>query len=187
LIDWMDRNELLVLQRQQEGRVSWEPMRGMQAAIRRGTAAFDTSKPKFMLARADVVTAIMTPLETGYCHVQLSATLSKVRGGFLGGAVGGGSVGVAAAVVTATLSPFWLVMLPPLLAGGALGFYVLRRYRPVVERVHLGLERALDHLERGGAKAALGGVRGPGLLEVLAGEVRKAITSSSDPNRKRNP
>ena len=49
LIGWMDKNELMVVQRQQPGWISWEPLRGMQAAIRRGTASLDTSKPKFML------------------------------------------------------------------------------------------------------------------------------------------
>ena len=53
LMGWMDQNELLVVQRRQAGWVSWEPLRGMQAAIRRGTAALDTSKPKFMLSRAE--------------------------------------------------------------------------------------------------------------------------------------
>src|SRR3954464_5774434 len=35
LIDWMERNELLCIQRQQAGRITWEPLGGFQAAMRR--------------------------------------------------------------------------------------------------------------------------------------------------------
>jgi hypothetical protein len=178
LIEWMSRNELLVLQRQQAGWVRWEPLGGMQAAIRRGTAALDTSKPKFMLSRADLVTATVTELETGYCHVALSATLKQARTAAIGGAVAGSSLGASAAIIAALLSPFWIVTIPPLAVGGALGWYVLRRFRPVVERVQLGLERALDYLERGGVKPGHAQLpqRGAGLLDFLAGEVRRALT-----------
>ena len=181
LISWFDSNELLVVLRQQPGRVTFEPLGGMQAALRRGTAAFGSSKPKYMLARASQVAATFTRLESGYCHVTLTANLSKARGSYVGGAIASGSFGVASALVVATLTPFWLVALPPLLAGGALGWYVLKRFRPVAERAMLGLERALDYLERGGIKP---GHQLPpksgGFLESLAGEIRKAIASSSE-------
>jgi hypothetical protein len=177
LIDWMSRNELLVLQRQQTGWVSWEPLRGMQAAIRRGTAALDTSKPKFMLSRADLVTATATELEPGYCNVTLTATIRTQRSGVIGGAVAGTSVGAAGAVIASVLSPFWIVMLPPLLLGGALGWYVLRRFRPIMARVQLGLERALDFLERGGIKPGHELPGRTGLLDLLATEVRRALAA----------
>src|SRR5439155_16834099 len=67
LLEWMESNELVVLQRRQTGRVTWEPLRGMQAAIRRGTAAFDTSKPKFMLPAVELVAASGRPPEAGVC------------------------------------------------------------------------------------------------------------------------
>jgi hypothetical protein len=177
LVEWMNRNELLVLQRQQEGWIRWEPLRGMQAAIRRGTAALDTSKPKFMLSRADLVTATITELENGYGHVSLQATIRTPRTAAIGGAVATTSIGAAAGVVATVLSPFWVVALPPLAVGGALGWFVLRRFKPVVERVQLGLERALDFLERGGVKPGheLPG-KGAGLLDLLAHEVRKALS-----------
>jgi hypothetical protein len=181
LIEWFDRNELLVVQRQQAGRVTFEPLGGMAAALRRGTAALGSAKPKFMLARTTLVSATFTRLESGYCHVSLTADLRQARGAVMGGAVAGGSVGAAAAVILATLSPFWLVAIPPLLVGGALGWYVLKRFRPIAERALLGLERALDYLERGGVKPAHQiPPRSGGILETLAGEIRKAIAASSE-------
>ncbi|MEO8448292.1 MAG: hypothetical protein ABI647_00790 [Gemmatimonadota bacterium] len=181
LVQWMERNELVVLQRLQPGRLTWEPLRGMQAAIRRGTASLDTSKPKFMLSRSELVAATIAPLEAGYSHVQLSATLKEARMAAVGGGFAGVTLGGAAAIVLGVMSPFVIVAVPPLLIGGALGWFGVRRYRPVVERVQLGLERALDFLEAGGVKPAHQlSSRPPGLLEVLASEVRKAISSSSD-------
>src|SRR5215471_2246216 len=38
LLRWMEQNELLTVQRQQPGRISWEPLRGISAAIRRSSA-----------------------------------------------------------------------------------------------------------------------------------------------------
>lgn len=176
LIQWFDSNELLVVLRQQPGRVTFEPLGGMQAALRRGTAAFSTSRPKFMLARATQVAATFARLESGYCHITLTADLSQTRGAFIGGAFAGTSAGVAAALVAGVLSPFAVVAALPLLVGGALGWYVLKRYRPVAERARLGLERALDYLERGGIKPGHQiPPRTGGLLEAIAGEVRKAI------------
>ncbi len=184
LIDWFDRNELLVVQRQQAGRVTFEPLGGMAAALRRGTAALGSAKPKFMLARTTLVSATFTRLESGYCHVALTADLRQARGAVVGGAVAGTSAGAAAAIILATLSPFWLVAIPPLLVGGALGWFVLKRYRPIAERAQLGLERALDYLERGGVKPAHQiPPRSGGILETLAGEIRKAIAASSERSR----
>jgi hypothetical protein len=176
LIQWFDSNELLVVLRQQPGRVTFEPMGGMQAALRRGTAAFSSSRPKFMLARVTSITAIFAKLESGYCHISLTADLSQLRKGFIGGAFAGGSAGVAGALVSGVLSPFAVVAAVPLLVGGVIGWYVLKRYRPVADRARLGLERALDYLERGGIKPGHQiPPRTGGLLEMIAGEVRKAI------------
>jgi hypothetical protein len=177
LILWFDSNELLVVLRQQPGRATFEPMGGMQAALRRGTAAFSSSKPKFMLARVTTVTAIFAKLESGYCHISLTADLSQSRKGFIGGAFAGASAGVAGALVSGVLSPFAIVAAVPVLVGAAIGWYVLKRYRPVADRVRLGLERALDYLERGGIKPGHQiPPRTGGLLDLIAGEVKKALT-----------
>lgn len=178
LTEWFDKNELLVVQRQQPGRITFEPLTGMQAALRRGGLAFGSHRPKFMLSRVTLVSGTFTRLESGYCHAALTANLRQARAGFIGGAFAGGSAGVAAAIVLAMLSPFWVVAIPPLLVGGAAGWYTLKQYRPVAERAALGLERALDYLERGGVKPGhqLPPPGGGGLLESIAGEIRKAIT-----------
>ncbi|HEV8612932.1 MAG TPA: hypothetical protein VGQ73_05430 [Gemmatimonadales bacterium] len=181
LISWFDANELLVVLRQQAGRVTFEPLGGMQAALRRGSAAFSTSKPKFMLARVTQIRATFNRLEAGYCHVTVTADLRQARSAYLGGATAAGSLGVAGAVVLAAMSPFWIVTIPPLLLGGGIGWYALRRFRPLAERAQLGLERALDYLERGGIKPGHQiPPRSGGLLETLAGELRKVITASSE-------
>ena len=186
LIDWFDKNELLVVQRQQAGRVAFEPLGGMQAALRRGGAAFGSSKPKFMLSRAKLVTATFAPLESGYLHVTLSANLSEARAGYVGGAVASGSFGAAGAIVLLSLNALWFVAVPPLLVGGALGWVVLKRFRPVADRTLLGLERALDFLERGGIKPAHElppRTGGGGVLETIANEIRKAITAPQERHR----
>jgi hypothetical protein len=176
LIDWFDRNELLVVLRQQPGRVTFEPLGGMQAALRRGTAAFSTSKPKFMLARVNLVTATFTRLESGYCHVSLTADLARARGGYVGGGIASVLTGIGAAFVGTVLTPFVLIAAVPVLIGGTIGWFVLQSYRPVADRARLGLERALDYLERGGVKPGHQiPPRTGGLLEAIAGEVRKAI------------
>jgi len=181
LVSWFDSNELLVVLRQQPGRVTFEPLGGMQAALRRGTAAFSSSKPKYMLARATLVTATLTKLESGYCHVTLTADLRKVRGGYLGGAVAGGAFGLAGAAVVATMTPFLLFALSPIVIGGVAGWFALKGFRPVAERAMLGLERALDYLERGGVKPGHQiPPRSGGLLESLAGELRKVIAPASE-------
>ncbi|NOT09123.1 MAG: hypothetical protein HOP28_13065 [Gemmatimonadales bacterium] len=182
LIDWFDKNELLVVQRQQIGRVTFEPLRGMKAALRQGGAILNSSRPERMLQNVTVVGATLSKLESGYCHVTLTADLRQVRGAYIGGALAGGSMGVAGAAILGALSPFWFIAAAPLLFGGAMGWFVLKRFRPVAERSLLGLERALDYLERGGIKPSheLPPPRGTGLLEQLAGEIRRAITASSE-------
>ena len=180
LVDWFDKNELLVVQRQQPGRVTLEPLRGMQAALRRGGAAFGAARPTYMLSRASLVTATFTRLESGYCHVALTATLREARAGFVAGTIASVSSGALAGIVLSVMSPFLLVALPPLAVGGAIGWYVLKRYRPVAERAQLGLERALDYLERGGVKPGHQIPPRGGILDTIAGEIRKAIAASSE-------
>jgi hypothetical protein len=186
LIEWFDKHELLAVQRQQPGRVTFEPIGGMQAALRRGGAALGSTVPKFMLAKATLVAATFTRLEAGYCHVSLTADLRQARTGHVGGAVVGSSLGAGAAIILAAMSPFWFVIVPPLMVGGALGWFALKRFRPVADRTALGLERALDYLERGGIKP---GHQIPprvgGLLDTIAGEIRKAIASSTERSRQK--
>jgi hypothetical protein len=177
LLRWMETNELFCIQRQQPGRITWEPIGGFQAAIRRSTAALGAGKRPFMLSRAATVSASVLALESGYSHVSLAADARKVRGEYLasGAALAGaGAAGTAAMVALGALLPVALLPLPFALG---IGYTVLRRYGPAVARLQLGLERALDSLENGLGKAAHRLDDRAGLMGLLAEEVRKALKS----------
>ncbi len=176
LLQWMERNELLCVQRQQTGRITWEPLGGIQAAFRRSTAAIGGGKRPFMLSRAATVSATVVALEPGYAHVSLMADTRKARGEYVGvGAAlaGAGIAGTAAMVALGALLPVALLPLPVALG---MGYGVLRRYGPALARVQLGLERALDFLEQGAAtpRHQLPD-RNSGMLGLLADELRKAL------------
>lgn len=176
LLQWMERHELLCVQRHQTGRITWEPLGGIQAAFRRSTAAIGGGKRPFMLSRAATVSATVVPLEPGYAHVSLIADTRKVRGEYVGvGAAlaGAGMAGTAAMIALGALLPIALLPLPVALG---MGYGVLRRYGPALARVQLGLERALDFLEQGsGTPRHQLPERNSGVLGLLADELRKAL------------
>jgi len=175
LLEWMERQEHLVVQRHQSGRISWEQLGGFQAALRMSAAAL-SGGTRAMLGKAAVVAATITPLEAGYAHVQLSADLRMTRGAFIGGAAAFVSVGAAATAVLAVLGAFPLVLLLPLPATIAAGYAATRPYAGVAERTRLGLERALDQLERRGSRPVpeLPPQRNS-MITSLVQEVRKAL------------
>jgi hypothetical protein len=177
LIRWMDRNELFCIQRQQSGRISWEPLSGFQAAIRRSAAALGAGKRPFMLSRAALVTATILPLESGYSHVTLTADARKVRGEYLASGTALAGAGGTASAIMIALGAFLPVALLPLPFALGVGYTIVRRYRPAVARLQLGLERALDSLESGAGKSPRELADRSGLMGVLAEEVRKALKS----------
>src|SRR5512135_3653359 len=79
LLHYMEQHELLAVQRQQPGRISWEPLGGIPAAIRRSTAALGSGTRPFLLSKVDLVSATLTPLESDYCHVALQASVRQLR------------------------------------------------------------------------------------------------------------
>jgi hypothetical protein len=173
----MERNELFCIQRQQRGRVTWEPLSGFQAAIRRSAAALGAGKRPFMLSRAATVSATFLPLESGYTHVTLVADARKVRTEYVasGSALAGaGAAGTAAMIALGALLP---VALAPLPVAAGIGYIVMRRYGPAIARIQLGLERALDALESGAGKLLPGPNDRPGLMGLLTDELRKALKS----------
>ena len=131
------------------GQVMLEPVGGWQAAVRRATGS-----KKFMLQKAERISATIVPLEPGLCQVVLRASLRDLRRGYIGGAAALVSVAVAGTVVLGALNAFWPVLLMPL--PGAFGFSwaIGKSYRTVAERTQLGLECALDHVERGSVRAS---------------------------------
>jgi hypothetical protein len=179
LIGWLEERELFCVQRHQPGRITWEPIGGIQATIRRATAAAAGSKRPMMLARADAISATVLALEPGFVHVALAAAARKARTESLVGGVALAGGGVAMSGVLLVLGAFAVPALLPVPLGLGLGYATLRRYGPVVARIQLGLERALDHLEQAPSRAGRPPPgRPPGLIELLADELRKALRSS---------
>jgi hypothetical protein len=177
LVDWMERNELLCIQRQQAGRITWEPLGGFQAAVRRSAAALGAGKRPFMLSRASTVSATILPLETGYSHVALVADVRKVRTEYLASGTAVAGAGAASTATMVALGALLPVALLPLPIAAGIGYTVLRRYRPTVSRVQLGLERALDSLETATGKPTQRLGARAGLMELLTDELRKALQS----------
>jgi hypothetical protein len=176
LLQWMENNELFCIQRALPGRITWEPIGGIQAAFRRSTAALGTGPRPYMLSRAATVSAAILPLESGYTHVTLAADASGVRSGYLGGGVALATSGAAGTLVLAALGAMLPLALLPLPIALGLGYGVVRRYGPTVERIQLGLERALDFLEQSAGKPQRELTeRTAGILGLLANEVRKAL------------
>lgn len=189
LLHWMEKNELVTIQRQQPGWITWERLGGMQAALRRGASVFNAGTARFMLSKAEEVSATITPLEDGYCHVALAARLRQERSALVGGAAALASVGVAGTAVLAALGALAVITVLPVVGGIAGGLVVLRQYPPGAARVQLGLERVLDFVERGAVKPSHQlPPRQPGVLELLGSELRKAIASgSSGTSSRRKP
>jgi hypothetical protein len=186
LIQYFDDYELFTVQRQQPGRITWEPVRGVQGAIRRSSAVFQGNRP-FMLSRASLLGATVLGLEPGFCHVALTAELKASRGALIGGALAVNTAGIAGAAILLVLSPFIWLAAAPLPFTLAVGWGILRQYTPVVERARLGLERALDHLERGEPKPAHAlPPRGGRVLGAILDEVRRAI-QQGDPAKRLPP
>jgi hypothetical protein len=176
LLQWIERNELLCVQRQQTGRITWEPLGGIQAAFRRSTAAIGTGKRAFMLSRAATVSATILPLEPGYTHVTMSADTRKVRGEYVGAGAAVAGLGIASTAAMVVLGALLPVALLPLPVALGIGYGVVRRAAPAVARIQLGLERALDFLEQGAASPRHPlPERNAGILGLLADEVRKAL------------
>jgi hypothetical protein len=175
LIDWMEKQELFSVQRHQPGRVTWEPTGGFQAAYRRAVGVAGSKRP-IMLAKADTVSASVVALEPGYCNVTLTATARKRRNESVAGSAALAGLGAAGTGLLAAVGALLPVVLVPLPLGLGLGYLVVRQYGPVVERIHLGLERVLDQLEHG-RRPPRALPPQPRLLDLLANEVRKALSS----------
>jgi hypothetical protein len=177
LLAYMEEHELLCIQRQQPGRITWEPLGGFQATVRRSTAAFGSGKKPFMLSNVQTVAATLSPLEAGYIHITLTADTHSMRRAFLAGGIAAASVGVAAAAVLAVLTPFLVVAVAPLPLALGVGYGAMRQYPSKLSRVQLGLERALDHLQQNGVRTPSLPPARAGLVNLLASEVRKALKS----------
>jgi hypothetical protein len=177
LLRWMERNELLCVQRQQRGRITWEPLGGFQAAVRRSAAALGAGKQPFMLSRAATVSATILALESGYSHVTLLADARRVRNEYLASGTALAGTGAAATGAMVALGALFPVAILPLPIAMAVGYTVVRRYGPTIARMQLGLERVLDSLESSGGTPPIKANDRSGLMGLLTDELRKALKS----------
>jgi len=144
---YLETREHFVVQRATVGRTTFEPMGSFAGAMRKMRRMFESgSKP--YLERAELMTVVITPLEAGFCHVTIAATLGKTRRGYLSGAATLGVGGAIAGALMVVLGAPEVAALIPVIPGGAAGFMVSRAFRPIAARAQLGLERLLDDLER---------------------------------------
>lgn len=176
LTRWFENHEVLVVQRSTSERITWEQSSTFAGAMKRIGWSFNASRGKPFLDKADLVTALMTQLEPGFCHVTLVANLRGSRASFIGGGAAVTSIGAATGIVLAALgAPLLIagVVAVPALAGG---FAVSRIFRGVNQRAQLGLERALDELERHPALPSTTGKERPRALGRDLGEVVLQIT-----------
>jgi hypothetical protein len=175
LLRWMEQQELLCVQRQLPGRITWEPLTGIPAALRRSAAAIGGDRRAFMLGKAGTVTAVIAPVDPDCSHVALAADVKPLRGAYVTSAAALATAGAGATALMVALSAMAAVAVVPLPIGLGLGYAALRRFRPVPERTLLGLERALDHLEGLSSRGPMPLRRPAGLLGVLAEEVRRTL------------
>jgi hypothetical protein len=176
LIDYMEEEELLAVARQTSGRIAWEPLKGFNAAMKRSRAVLGGGNKPFMLARAVSVAASATPLETGFVHVAMEADLHEARGQREIGILATSGVGLVGAGVVGVLVTPLLSIVAIALSAIAIATQ-LRSFAPVVQRTQMGLERALDQLERGVARPPVQIGPGASIVGAVLDEVRKAISS----------
>lgn len=157
--NWMQREELLQVQRRFPDRITWEPKPGFLGQLQRG---LNISGRGYYLTRASQVAATIIPVDAERVLVRLDADLSESRsarvkvgvGSLVAGVLGSGLVAVLGAVM---LVPDAFILLGgaaavPTLIGAGAGYQVGKGHRQVVMRAQLALEQALDRLEFGSAR-----------------------------------
>jgi len=169
---WMEDQELLRVKRRYPDRTTWEPQVGFMAAMQRG---FSGGGRKFALTGAAEIVGQVTPLETGFCHVRLSADVRNIRRGRVGGALGLVGAGVVGTVVASTigiLAPFAVALAAAFGVAAAAVLFAGRHQQ--LERIEIGLEQVLDRLERGEIRPehSLPGPRASAFVRI-AEEIRK--------------
>ena len=175
LARWMEGEELLQVKRRFPDRVTWEPKSGFLASMQRG---LKVSGRAYALANALEIAGQVTPLEPGFCHVQLVADVRNLRRARTGGGLVLAAIGVlatgAAAVVGLPTETAQLLALLPTAAGGLGGLALARTHRALSARVEVGLEQVLDRLERGEIRAEHALPRANPLGRI-ADEIRKTF------------
>jgi hypothetical protein len=175
---WMTEGEAMAVKRRLPDRTIWEQQRGFFAQMKRG---FGMGGRAYHLARAVDVSVMVTPLEDGYCHVEISADVSMLRTGAMGAGfgaagglalVGGGTLGL---VLGISAFPLSLVVLAPLAAAVYSPVIAGRVQRTRSGHMQVALEQILDRLEHGEIKPRHQEVPVQHLLS-FAYEIKRAIT-----------
>ncbi|MES2123601.1 MAG: hypothetical protein V4503_02820 [Gemmatimonadota bacterium] len=143
----LEFREHFVVQRATVGRTTFEPMSSFAGAMRKMRRMFEGAGKPY-LDRAELVTVVITPLEAGFCHVTLAATLRRTRNAFVGGGVAIGAAGALFGVLLTVSGAPEVAGLLPAVPSLGMGWIVARLFRPIANRAQLGLERILDELER---------------------------------------
>jgi hypothetical protein len=192
LAQWMTDGEALTVKRRLPDRTVWEKQKGFMAEMKRG---FGVGGKNYHLARALDITVVVTQLESGFCHVELTADMSKKRAEAIGGsAAGAGALtlvggGMFAFLSTAVIFPFALVAFVPLAAAAAAPALAGRAQRQKSSNMQLALEQVLDRLEHGEIKARHrpepGGLDDLGslLMGRVTAQVRQALKDPLERNR----
>ena len=183
LAQWMTEGEALTVKRRMPDRTVWEQQKGFLAQMKRG---FGVGGRSYHLARALDVTVVVTPLEDGFCHVELSADVSMLRSGAVG-AAGATTVsfGVVGVVILALAGgfPLGIVSIIPL-AGAALAApFASRMQRTRNGHMQLSLEQILDRLEHGEIKPRHRNLE-PSPIVRFADDIRRAITEGIEQGRR---
>jgi hypothetical protein len=181
---WLEKQEHLVVQRATIGRISYEPMEPFARGMRRIGAMFGGSRTRPYLDNVELVTAVITPLESGFCHVRLGASLRKSRSGHFGGMAALAFAGVTSGAIMVVLNAPPLAGLIPVLPAGLASLAVARHYAPLVQRTQLGLERVLDDLERHPPLVAERSTLPPPRNAALGLDVGKAVRDLTQEVRK---
>lgn len=157
--NWMQREELLQVQRRFPDRITWEPKPGFLGQLQRG---LNVSGRGYYLTRASQVAATLIPVDAERVLVRLDADLSESRGARVRVGVGSLVLGMLGSGMVAVLGAVMLVpdafillggaaAVPTLLGAGA-GYQVGKGHRSVVMKAQLALEQALDRLEFGSTR-----------------------------------
>ena len=182
LVRYLEAEEVFGVIRRTEGQVMLEPVGGWQAAVRRATGS-----KKYMLQKVERISATIVPLEPGICQVVLRGSLRDLRRGYIGGAAALVSVAVAGTVVLGALNAFWPVLLMPLPAAFGFSWGIGKSYGTVAERAQLGLECALDQVERGAVRSSHQLPGKKTMLDTVISEIETLVANRTprpgDPSR----
>ncbi len=176
--EFMTEEEAMTPKRRLPDRPVWERQKGLFGEMKRGLALDGKA---YHLARALDVSVQINALEDGYCHAELGADVSNLRGQAMAGVgtlIGLGAIGtVLMAVVPGLALLAWI----PLLGGFGLAGLVARSHRAKAQQMQIALEQVLDRLERGEIRSRpqLAGPRASAFMRI-ASEIKKSVEDVGD-------